>query len=148
VIEVAREHRSPPLELAEDVSPEARVGLEELVAALFPGVLVAAPAPPHPRLHERQVLDRPDEGVPLEELPFLPEETVELRRIEGAEPAEEHELLRRRDRRDRVHLQEAELSHGVEDRRGAPVEQLRPHGDAPGLLLSHLPHRRTCSSPM
>ena len=54
--------------------------------------------------------------------------------VERAEPAEEDELLRRRDGGDRVHLQEAEPSHGVEHARRGAVEQLRAHGDPPGLL--------------
>src|SRR5436190_21019677 len=40
-------------------------------------------------------------------------------------------MLRRRDRGDRVHLQEAELPNRLEHRGRGAVEQLRADGDAP-----------------
>jgi hypothetical protein len=43
-------------------------------------------------------------------------------------------VLGRRDGRDRVELEEAEPPYGREDAAGRAVEQLRPDGDAPGLL--------------
>src|SRR3954449_3265807 len=80
---------------------------------------------PHSRPDERKVLDRPDERAPFEQLALLPEQAVELGGVVRAESAPEHELLRRRDTRDRVDLEEPELSHGVEHALGAPVEHLR-----------------------
>src|SRR3954454_19998635 len=77
---------------------------------------------PHARPDERKVLDRPDERAPFEQLAFLPEQAVELRGVVRPEPAPEHELLRRRDTRDRIDLQEPELAHGVEHALGAAVE--------------------------
>ena len=130
MLEIAREHRPVPFELAEHVTPEARVRLEEVP---HPRVLAFAP-PPRSSADEGQVLDRPDEGVPLEELPLLPEQPVELGGVEGAEAAEEDELLRRRDRRDRIHLEEAESANRVEDRGRRAVEQLRADRDAARLL--------------
>src|SRR5207248_162542 len=59
---------------------------------------------------------------------------VQLGRVIRAEAAEEDELLWRRDGRDRVHLEEAEPSHGVEHRGRGAVEQLRADGNAPCLL--------------
>ena len=124
VLELARRHRSVPLELAQHVALEARVRDEELGAPALVRVAPTAPAAPHSRLDERQRLDRPDVRVPLEELLLDPQQPVELRDVVRAEPAPEDELLRRCDGRDRVDLQEAELPHGVEDasspsRRGA-----------------------------
>ena len=86
-----------------------------------------------------RILDRPDERVPLDELALLPEQAVELRRVVRPEPAPEHELLRRRDGRDRVDLEEAELPDGVEDRASGAVQELRADGDAACLLESDDP---------
>src|SRR5881398_1768611 len=78
-------------------------------------------APPHERPEHRKVLDRIDEGTPLDELPLLPEKTVELGGVERAEPAPEDEVLRRRDGRDRVELEETEPVHGLEHSTRLPV---------------------------
>ena len=95
-----------------------------------------------PGAHERQVLDRVDERVPLEERPLLPEQPVELRAVvPGAEPAEEDEVLRPLDRRDDVDLEEAEPPHRLEDAGRAAVERLRAHRDPSRLLEADL-HRR------
>ena len=63
----------------------------------------------------------------------------------GAEPAEEDELLRPRDGGDRVHLQEAEPPDRVEHALRRAVEQLRAHGDPPGLLRRDDPRLHTSS---
>ena len=55
------------------------------------------PPPAHARLDDREILDRPDVGVPLEELLLLPEQPVELCRVVRPEPAPGDEVLRRRD---------------------------------------------------
>ena len=100
------------LELAEHVPPEPRLLLQELLRPAVP--LEVAPGLAHPRPDQRQVLDRPDERVPLEELPLLPQQPVELGAVVRAEPAPEDEVLRRRHRRDRVDLEEAEPADRVE----------------------------------
>ena len=143
VLEVAGEQRPAGLELSQDVPPEARVLAQEVTDPLVALQLAAAPELRHARTLERQVLDRVDEGVVLEELPLLPEQAVELGRVERAEPAEENELLGRRDRRDRVHLQKAEPAHGVEHGARRAVEKLRPDGDPASLLLPHDPRQRS-----
>ena len=140
VLELARRHRSVPVELAQYVALEACIALEELVAPALVLVVPAPPAAPHPRLDERQRLDRPDVRVPLEELLLDPQQAVELRDVVRPEPAPEHELLRRRDGGDRVDLQEAEPLHGVEDRRRRPVEELRANRDATRFLRRHDGH--------
>ena len=66
----------------------------------------AAPGLAHPRADQREVFDRVDERVPLEELPLLEEQSVELGSVVGAEPAPEDEVLGRRDGRDRVDLED------------------------------------------
>jgi hypothetical protein len=114
VLDLAREERAAALELAEHVAPERRVRLQELVAAALPRVLVATAA--HAGAHERKRLDRPDVRVPFEELAIDPEQALELGHVVRAEPAPEHELLRRCNRRDRVDLQEAEPVDRLEDR--------------------------------
>jgi len=139
VLELPREQRSVPLELAQQVTAEAGVLLQEVPDPAVPRRVAEAPPLRHSRADERQVLDRPDERVPLEELSLLPQQPVELGGVVGPEPAEEHELLRGRDRRDRVHLEEAEVSHRVEDRHRGAVEELRAHRDSPCLL--HVHHR-------
>ena len=139
VLEVAREQRAVALELAQHVAAEAGVRAQEVADPLVALQLAAAAEARHPRPLQRQVLDRVDEGVVLEQLALLPEQRVELAGVELAEPAEEDELLRRRHRGDRVHLQEAEPSHGVEHPGRGAVEQLRAHGDPPGLLRGHHP---------
>src|SRR5439155_19826668 len=93
--ELAREQRPAALQLAQQVTAKPDVLLQELVAAPLPLVLDAAP--PHPGPDQREVLDRPDEGAPLEQLPLLPEQAVELGSVVRSEPAPEDELLRRRD---------------------------------------------------
>ena len=140
VLELARRHRSVAVELAQDIALEARVLDEELGAPTLVRVAPTAPAPPHPRLDERQRLDRPDVRVPLEELLLDPQQAVELRDVVRAESAPEHELLRRRDGGDRVDLEEAEPLHGVEDGRRRAVEELRADGDPAGLVRRHEPH--------
>src|SRR6476646_992150 len=89
--------------------------------------------------HVAPVRGGPEEGVPLDELALLPEEAVELAGVVAlAEPAPEHEMLRRRDARDRIELQEAQLSDRVERSVGRAVEELRPHGDPARLLDADL----------
>jgi hypothetical protein len=112
VLELARRKRSAPLELAEDVPPEARLLLQELQSPLL--ALVVAPALPHPGLNQREVLLGPDERVPLEE-PSLFQQAVELGTVVRTEAAPEDEILRRCDRRDRIHLQESQSADRVRD---------------------------------
>src|SRR5439155_23772391 len=78
--------------------------------------------------------------APLAELPLLPEKPVELGGVERTEPAPEDEMLRRRDRRDRIELEEAEPAHRLEDSVRAAVEPLRADRDAPRLLDRDLTH--------
>src|SRR6185312_3381939 len=134
VLEVARQQRPVPLELPQHVPAEARVRAYVVADPLVALQLAASAELRHPRALHRQLLDRVDECVVLEQLSLLPEQEVELRGVVRPEAAEEDELLRRRDRRDRVQLQEAERTDRVEHGRGRLVEQLRPHRDPPGLL--------------
>src|SRR5215210_3047643 len=94
VLDLAREQRAAPLELAEDVAAERGVLPEELGSASLPCVLPGASAS-HPRADQREVLDRPDECAPFEQLSLLPEQAVELGGVVAvAEPAPEHQVLR------------------------------------------------------
>ena len=145
VLEVARRHRPVPLELAQHVALEARVLDEELGAPALVRVVPTASAAAHARLHERQRLDRPDVRVPLEQLPLIPEEAVELGDVVRAETTPEHELLRWSDGRDRVDLEEAERAHRVENRRRRAVEQLCAHRDPAGFVRRYEPHDGSCS---
>jgi hypothetical protein len=140
VLQFTRQQRAVALELAQDVAAEAGVLLQELADPTIPGGAAGASASHHPCPHERQVLDRPDEGVPLEELPLLPQEPVQLGGVIRTEAAEKDELLRRRDGRDRVHLEEAEAPHGVKHRTGGAVEQLRANGDPSSLFWGQVFH--------
>src|SRR5581483_5449184 len=80
---------------------------------------------PHACAQERQRLDRPDEGAPLDELPLVPDQAVELAAVVRPEPAPGNEVLRRRDARDRIDLQEAEPAYKREQIGRRAVEQLR-----------------------
>src|SRR5215207_1160351 len=132
VLEVARQQRPAPFELAEDVPPESSLLLQELARPALP--LVAAPRLAHPRADEWQVFERPDERVPLEEFPLFPQKAIELRLVERAEPAPEDELLRRRDSRDRIDLEEAEPADRLENVARRPVEELRANREPSRLL--------------
>src|SRR6185436_3434822 len=101
-----------------------------------------------PRSDERQILERVDERVPLEERALLPEQPVELCPVvAGSQPAEQDEVLRPLDRLDHVDLEEAEAPHRLVDVLRGAVEELRPHRDAPRFLDADL-HLRTSSSPI
>ena len=132
ILELARQHWAASLELVQHVAPEAGVDTQEVAAAPLPRVLAAPPR--HACVDQRQVLDRPDGRVPFEERPLLPQEPVELGRVVVAETAPEDELLRRRHRRDRVDLEEAQPPNRLANPLGRPVEQLRPDRDPPRLL--------------
>ena len=103
--------------------------------------------PLHPRLEQRQRLDRPDERVPLDELPVDSKQPVQFGRVEGSEAAPEDEVLRRRDGRDRVELEEPDPADSVEDAARRAVDELRPDGDPAGLLDSDLACRNGRASP-
>ena len=148
VFEVAGEEWPFGLEPADDVAPERAILGQELahppLALVVPRALPVA----HPGADEREILDRVDEGVPLEEGALPPEEPVELGAVvTGPEPAEEHQVLRRRDRGDHVDLEEAESADRREHALCAPVERLRADCDPAGLLGADL-HRATSSSPI
>src|SRR5436309_918324 len=101
-------------QLSKHVPAETRVLAQELCPTALPGVLAGSSAS-HAGQDQREVLDRPNEGAPFEELALSPEQPIELRHVVGAEAAPEDELLRRGDGCDRVDLQEAKTAHGVED---------------------------------
>ena len=146
VLEVAGEERPALLELAHDVATKRTVRGQELVHPALALGVPRTPEVPDPGANERQVLDRVDERVPLEERALLPQQPVELRAVVArAQPAEEDEVLRALDGLDDVDLEETEPAHGREHVRRGAVESLRPHGDAPCLLGADL-HRRTSSS--
>ena len=91
-----------------------------------------------PSVELQLVVLRIKERVVLDQLALLPHQPVELADVVRAEAREEHKLLRRRDGRDRVHLQEPELAHGVEHTGRAAVEKLCAYGDAPGAFEREL----------
>ena len=138
VVELAGEQRASLLELSHDVAPERPVLGHELSHPAFVRVVRRRPPAAHHAADHRQRLDRPDEGVPLEQRPLLPEQPVELGAVEGAEPAPEHELLRRRDGGDRVELEVAELPHGREHVVRRAVERLGADRDPASLLDADL----------
>src|SRR5207248_5914070 len=142
VRDLAGEKRATLLELAQHVAAERRVLLQ---VGDQPAVERPVPAA-HARLEEGQVLGRPDERVPFDELPLLPEQAVELRRVERPEPGPEDEMLRRRNDGDWVELQEPQPADRVEDVGRRAVEELRADRDSPGLLDRRLAHRATRSS--
>ena len=131
VLDLAREERAAVAQLAQYVATEGGVLLEKGDQSAVEGPVAAA----HACLEERQVLDRVDERVPLDELSLLPEQPLELGGVERTEAAPEDEMLRRRDGRDRVELEEAEPAHGLEHAPGRVV------GGGPGSLAAR---RRLC----
>ena len=142
VLDLAREERAALAELLQDVAAEGGVLLEERDQSEVERPVAAA----HQRLEDRQVLARVDEGAPLDQLPLLPEEALELRGVERPEPAPEDEVLRRRDARNRVELEEAEPADGLEDAARPAVEPLRAYGD-PARLLERDRHAAVHASP-
>jgi hypothetical protein len=73
-------------------------------------------------------------SVPLEQPPLVPEQAIELRRVEGPETAPEDEVLRGRDGGDGVELEEPEPADGMEDSACRAVEQLGANGNATSFL--------------
>jgi hypothetical protein len=135
ILDLAREQRAAPLQLAQNVA--AIRGVVAQVRDQAP--VERAVAASHLGTKERQVLGGVEERVPLDERAVLPEEPVELGRVVAlAEPAPEDEVLRRRDGGDRVELQEAEPLHRREDVGGAAVEELGTYGDPACLGKAHL----------
>src|SRR5438093_5054308 len=125
--DLARKQRSALFELAQQVLLEARVRPQKLSSPLFPFRL-ATPAA-HACADEREVLDRPDEGAPLEELALFPEQSVELGLVVGAEAAPQDESLWGCDRGNRIDLEKAEPANCREHAVGAAVEKLRADRD-------------------
>src|SRR6266516_1666824 len=120
--DLAREQRSALFELAQQMPLEAGVPPQELSSPLL--VFCLAPPPAHARADEREVLDRPDECTPLEELAFFPKQSVELGRVVGSEAAPQDESLRGCDRGNRIDLEEAEPANWRVYAVGAAVEKL------------------------
>ena len=61
--------------------------------------------------------------------------------VRRAEPAPEHEVRARSDRRGRIDLQHRQLLHDREQiGRARRIEELRPHSDPPRLFLGQLVH--------
>ncbi|OLE30055.1 MAG: hypothetical protein AUG43_04530 [Actinobacteria bacterium 13_1_20CM_3_68_10] len=141
VLELATEQRPPVFELTQHVAAKACVPLEEIARPALPGRCVGAAVSPHPRADQRQRLDRPDEGVPLEQLPLDPQQPVELAGVIATEPAPKDEVLRRRHRGNWIELEEAEPPYGLEHPARRAVKQLGPDGDPTRLL------QRDSSSP-
>src|SRR5207248_6816938 len=82
VLDLAREEGPALAELLQHVAAEGGVLLEPGDDPQVERAVAAA----HQRLEQRQVLDRVDERVPLDELPLLPAQAVQLGGAEGAEP--------------------------------------------------------------
>ena len=145
IFDLAREQRAALLEFPQHVAAERGV----LLQVLDQPAIARAVAAPHERLQERQVLGRVEERVPLDQLPLVPEQAVELGRVvPAAEPAPEDEMRRRRDRGDRVELEETEPPDGLLDAVRAAVEELRADGDAARLLERRLGQRSILSTPI
>src|SRR5882724_250035 len=125
--DLAREQRSALFELAQQVPLEARIPPQELGSLLL--VLLLAPPAAHARADEREVLDRPDEGAPLDELALFPEQSIQFGRVVGAAAAPQDESLRGCDRGDRIDLEEAEPTNRFEHAVGAAVEELCSNRD-------------------
>ena len=115
VLELAREQRATPLELAQHVTPERRFSARKLANPALGQYWVDRRHRACSAADDRQRLYRPEERVPLEEHALLPEKPVELGGVVRAEPAPEDEVLGRRDGRNRVELEEAEVPDRLED---------------------------------
>src|SRR5205823_11833394 len=68
ILELARQERPAPLQLAEDVPAERRVLLQELAPPAVARELRRPAVPPNARAQQRHRLDRIDERVELDEL--------------------------------------------------------------------------------
>ena len=146
VLQVPRPERTSASQFADHVAHEGVVGLEPVshVLPAFPGPVGI---PPHRDPVDREVGRGHDVRPVLEERPIAPQQPFELRDAEAStEPAEQDELLRPGDRRGRVDLDLAQVSHGVLDRTGSRcVEELAHHGEVPRLPSRNqdgLGHRR------
>src|SRR5688500_10648210 len=139
ILELPGEERPVSLDLAENVALEGAVLRQELGRPALALRLPSTAEVADPRPDERQVLDRVDERIPLEQGAVLPQQPVEPRAVVlRPEPTEEDEMLRALDRSDDVDLEEAEPADGLEHAVGAAVQQLRTHGDPPCLLGTDL----------
>ena len=147
VLEVAREKRPTPPDLAQDVSAERGVGSEPLADVACP-CAVAARVPPH-RLAVDSVVGRRDDVRPvLEEIAPL-ERALELGDVVRPQPAEQDHPLGPRDRGDRIDLNGAERAHDLRHRLWRPaVQELSRDREPPRLGERELDHRRTVSRPI
>src|SRR5205807_1763911 len=145
--------RGPPARpVIRDLPGEQRAALLELPkhVALKVPILRQVPCPPalprarirrpaHAREQCGQVLSRPQEGVPLDQRPLVPEQAVELTTvIAQAEPAPQHEVLRRRNGGDRIQLEESEMADRAQDVGRRAVQQLGVDCDTAALFGTHL----------
>ena len=140
VLELARRHRSVALELAQHIALEARVLDEELGAPALVRVAPTAPAPPHPRLHERQRLDRPDVRVPLEELLLDPTAGGRARRRRTGRVGSRARAAAAARRWRSGRSAGSRAAHRVEDARRRAVEELCADGDPACLVRENEPH--------
>ena len=148
-------HRAQVGKLPGRQRPGRREPLEDVPAA---DVVGADPVPdtgvpagnlpgagPVPRRHvrpvQRKVLGRPDERPQLDQGADA-ERVGQVGRIVGrAEAAPGHQVRVRRDRADRVNLQQRQPPHGVQQPvRPRPVQQLSPHRDPPRVRQGQLVH--------
>ena len=74
------EQRAAALELAQHIAAERPVLGEEVADPALGLVVRRVPPAPHEPAHEGELLDRPQERVPLEERALVPEQPVELSR--------------------------------------------------------------------
>ena len=100
-------------------------------------------AHPHPGADQRQRFDRPDEGVPFEELALDPQQPLELARIERPQTAPQHELSAASPPWRSGRAGGSRVPGPFSAPPEPIVEQLRANGDAPRLLLCDLPVRET-----
>ena len=91
------------LDLSQRVSLEAGILFEEVSSPLVPGTR-APSALLHERFDDWQRLHRIDEGVPFEKLLLNPQKMIEFGPVIWAQTAPQDEVLRRRNRCDRIYL--------------------------------------------
>ena len=139
--QLAHRQRAGGLQPLQDVPSAGVVGLDPVAALHLPGSERSRARPGrHVGAVEREVFGGPDQRLQLDERPVREGAPQLCRVVRRAEAAPHDQVGARRDRGDRVQLEEAQVSHQFEQSgRSFGVEHLGLHGDparvGPGQLV-------------
>ena len=124
VRQVAHRERALRLQPFQDVAAAGVVGLHPVAPLHLPGAELARPRPDrHVGAVEREVLRGPDQRLQLEERPVRRGRCAARPRVRRPQPAPHDQVGARRDRGDRVELEEGQVA--ARDRATRPVARRR-----------------------